>query len=665
MLPQKERLQINVLDRGFVKLLDVMGSDQEIVDAARVLEDSSRGEKDDTRLIRYMLIHEHFSPFEMAEVKFIVKAPLFVTVHMLRHRTACLSGDTYLHFDLPGAKSRTTGAVLRRSIHKKTIYDFFVAWNKKREDGSLNLFSRSRLARMNLRMCNEETGEIEYTKVTDIWETGVKPVYCVKLANGISIKATKDHLFLTDNGWLTLEQAVSLRHSSSGTISWESNSPLLATNGCMLHQSKEWLASKRAEGLDLQGIASQAGVSTHCIRKWLKKFDLQYSMQERAVLAGKANRGRSRTMTKPYVMTEARWAGIKRSRSGAQSHFWKGGITGERALIGVWSRNHAVDVHKKYNYRCIICNSGYKLHAHHIDPVWHNEEKGRDIENLVTLCRKCHNLLHANNLELLFFDDFTYHLPMKEFFLRHSERETRPTGKRLQTVNRLVRVWSKIEDISFVGEEMTYDLAVSGPYHNFVANGFIVHNSINMFSQRYSVVPNEFYVPEAENLNLQSHKNHQSRSEEVLDTSKADSVIEGMRAFFHEANTLYDSYIAQDMAKELSRIVLPQAVYTQFVWKMDLRNLLHFLHLRLAEEAQYETRRYAEAMYRLIQPRFPITCKVWEETVRHAVSLTADEVVHVRSIMEGGPGYRTVKERVDKKLGLISSASTEEKKGIS
>jgi len=82
------------LDHGFVKLLDVFGSDQDIEAAARVSYsggDPNRKVSDTRNLLRYLMRHEHTSPFEMAEVKFILRVPIFVMRQLVRHRTASLN----------------------------------------------------------------------------------------------------------------------------------------------------------------------------------------------------------------------------------------------------------------------------------------------------------------------------------------------------------------------------------------------------------------------------------------------------------------------------------------------------------------------------------------------------------------------------------------------
>jgi thymidylate synthase (FAD) len=78
-----------VLDKGFVRLIETMGTDLSIVQAARVSYDSgSKGVESDTKLLRYLMKHKHTSPFEMCEIKLHIKAPIFVARQWVRHRTA-------------------------------------------------------------------------------------------------------------------------------------------------------------------------------------------------------------------------------------------------------------------------------------------------------------------------------------------------------------------------------------------------------------------------------------------------------------------------------------------------------------------------------------------------------------------------------------------------
>src|ERR1700747_2103675 len=81
-----------VLDHGFVRVIDYMGDDAAVVQAARV--SYGKGTKkisEDRGLIRYLMRHRHTTPFEMCEIKFHVKLPIFVARQWVRHRTASIN----------------------------------------------------------------------------------------------------------------------------------------------------------------------------------------------------------------------------------------------------------------------------------------------------------------------------------------------------------------------------------------------------------------------------------------------------------------------------------------------------------------------------------------------------------------------------------------------
>jgi thymidylate synthase (FAD) len=86
---QNNSYEQKVLDHGFVRLVDYMGDDNAIVQAARVSYGAgTKNVSSDRQLIRYLMRHRHTTPFEMCEVKFHVKLPIFVARQWIRHRTA-------------------------------------------------------------------------------------------------------------------------------------------------------------------------------------------------------------------------------------------------------------------------------------------------------------------------------------------------------------------------------------------------------------------------------------------------------------------------------------------------------------------------------------------------------------------------------------------------
>ncbi|MGN6674425.1 MAG: FAD-dependent thymidylate synthase [Thermomicrobiales bacterium] len=513
-------------------------------------------------------------------------------------------------------------------------------------------------------MCDEQTGEIRHTHVTDIWQTGVKPVFKVTLANGKTLTMTKDHRCLTDRGWMTLEQATGLRLTEQGGVTWHNDAPAFATNGVPAHQSAEWLGACRRSGYDVRAMADEAGVSYHTIRKWLRAHGLGFTAWEKAQLAGLAQRGQRRTVGRPRVFTEEQLTAIRVARSGPRSNFWKGGITPERANIARLTKEQAPRVHARNNYRCIICGGKENLHAHHLDPVWHNPARARDQANLTSLCQPCHTNLHRRNLDLLLLDAVTTSADLTTFWTDRPAIAARPASKPAPKPTRLFRQWSNIARIEYAGETMTYDLAVAGPYHNFVANGFIVHNSVNEVSARYSILPEELYLPDDTQISFQSADNKQGRSAATVPSELKARVRELLLAGQHAAYAGYQEMLDAEIARELARVALPVSVYTEWYWKINLHNLFHFLELRVDPHAQYEIRMYGEAICLIAQRLAPIAYEAFVDYARDAVRLSALERAIVTRALHGEPirpedwGRLGKRERAEfaRKFGLTEPA---------
>ncbi len=190
---------IKVLDHGFVRLIDSMGSDLSVSRAARVSYDAPPREED-TKLIQYLKKNKHHTPFESVVFTFEVKAPIFVLRQWHRHRTWCLSGSTKLRFIRP-ADSKP---------YWKTIEEIHNQWNsetevkrKDKQKRSLKDFNRDRISSMKLSCV--ESGNLTNTKIVDCWYSGEKEVFEIENILGDKIKASKDHQFLTTQGWKKLE----------------------------------------------------------------------------------------------------------------------------------------------------------------------------------------------------------------------------------------------------------------------------------------------------------------------------------------------------------------------------------------------------------------------------------------------------------------------------
>ena len=153
----------------------------------------------------------------------------------------------------------------------------------------------------------------------------------------------------------------------------------------------------------------------------------------------------------------------------------------------------------------------------------------------------------------------------------------------------------------------------------FVARQWIRHRTanVNEYSARYSILDREFYVPAPEHLAAQSSSNRQGRGA-VLEGERSEAALRLLR---REASADFDAYDALldegaeggGLARELARMALPLSTYTQWYWKTDLHNLLHFLRLRADPHAQYEIRAYAEALCDLTKAWVPHAWEAFED----------------------------------------------------
>jgi thymidylate synthase (FAD) len=167
----------------------------------------------------------------------------------------------------------------------------------------------------------------------------------------------------------------------------------------------------------------------------------------------------------------------------------------------------------------------------------------------------------------------------------------------------------------------------------FVARQWVRHRTanINEYSARYSVMPDRFYRPDVDGVRGQSSTNRQG-SGAVLD---GDSATDFMRYLDHVEDSYrqYSDLVERGVARELARIGLPLNTYTEWYWKCDLHNILHFIALRIDEHAQQEIREYAQAMLDLIRPIVPLTVEAFEDYRLDSVELTRLEL---EALQRGG-----------------------------
>jgi len=150
----------------------------------------------------------------------------------------------------------------------------------------------------------------------------------------------------------------------------------------------------------------------------------------------------------------------------------------------------------------------------------------------------------------------------------------------------------------------------------FVARQWVRHRTanINEYSLRYSEARDEFYFPDPENIQFQSALNKQGRLGEVSDELKMK-----VRNYFEEISDksfeIYSELNDAGVARELARAILPVNLYTEWYWKNDLHNLLHFIGLRSDSHAQYEIRVFSDAMAESVKAVAPFAWEAYQDYV--------------------------------------------------
>ena len=165
----------------------------------------------------------------------------------------------------------------------------------------------------------------------------------------------------------------------------------------------------------------------------------------------------------------------------------------------------------------------------------------------------------------------------------------------------------------------------------FVARQWLRHRtaSVNEVSARYSVIPDEFFLPDS--LRRQSMTRGQGGEDPY---EGGEFLVLKQKASCDLAFHTYDELIAKGVSRELARTHLPQSTFTQFYWKINLHNLLHFLQLRIEDHAQREIRDLAKQVYDLIKPIVPVTCEAFEDFRLGAVTFSRSELNLLKDIIK-------------------------------
>lgn len=512
------------------------------------------------KLISYLIKNKHWSPFEMINVLIELETTRDIGRQLLRHRSFsfqefCVDEDTEIYFDLP--KGVELG---EKRLYKKKIKDIYKAWTK-------NDHSKSRIQDMYVRVFDESQNKIANAHIKEVFYTGKKPVFKITLANNKTITCTKDHKFLCESKFDSLENIIGL--TLNGKTASMSKKASIACNGELAYQNKDWLSEAKERSIQnktgVQGIPDEAGVSYHTIRKWLKILDLSFTKKEVARYIYPWNKGKFGYKRPPH--SEETREKIRKSAS--DSNLWRGGVDrAERLKITDYIANMFLT---KANFKCVKCGSSNKLELHHIIPVHEDITKAYDLDNIEVLCYECHRDTHKT------LGSFSINKPGL----------------------RKIPAYSDVVSVEYIGEKDTYDLEIDHPSHNYVANGIITHNS-----QRYANI-NEMGF-ELREARLQDTKNRQN-SIDIEDQTLHDQWSAKQQEIIDLAKKHYDWAIQAGIAKEQARVILPEGnTLSKIIINGSLRSYIHYLQLRTKNGTQKEHIALANAIAEAISEIFPI-----------------------------------------------------------
>tara|TARA_B000000460_G_scaffold217544_1_gene167624 strand:- start:451 stop:1413 length:963 start_codon:yes stop_codon:yes gene_type:complete len=178
----------------------------------------------------------------------------------------------------------------------------------------------------------------------------------------------------------------------------------------------------------------------------------------------------------------------------------------------------------------------------------------------------------------------------------------------------------------------------------FVARQWVRHRTanINEYSLRYSEARDEFYYPDPENIQFQNALNKQGRLGEVSDDLKK-KVSKYFKEISDRSFEIYSELNSAGVARELARAVLPVNLYTEWYWKNDLHNLLHFIGLRSDNHAQYEIRVFSDAMAKSVKKVAPFAWEAYQDYVVSGLRFSRVE----RGILEKNLPKRVIEDLLE------------------
>jgi len=191
----------------------------------------------------------------------------------------------------------------------------------------------------------------------------------------------------------------------------------------------------------------------------------------------------------------------------------------------------------------------------------------------------------------------------------------------------------------------------------FIARQWIRHRTanVNEYSGRYSEMPDDFYLPDLEQIRPQSTMNKQGRGDEAFEPARAEEIRNIMQNTQKNLFSEYEDLLEKEFARELARINLPLSNYTEWYWKIDLHNLFHFLRLRIDSHAQYEIQQYGIVMADIVSKITPYAWEAFSDYGIDAIYFSKNEKAALSELLSG----KNAKDLDYKSIGLSKREARE------
>ena len=451
----------------------------------------------------------------------------------------------------------------------------------------------------------DEQGNLVANRIRDVVSTGRQPIFKVTTALGYVVRATAEHRFMRqDRSWARLRE---LRVDE-----------VILVNGIRIYKDREWLRQRyHDEGRSHREIAALAQTTPDTIRAWVRRYKLQKPLGSWSKGIAPPNKGKTKETYEPLERISL-WARAKGHRPPRNGHGpantnWKGDqVKNPRDRSRLWYRAEVCSV-------CGTTKAQRRIERHHINKdIYDNSH-----DNITILCSLCHKAAESPHRSIM-----------------------------RVTVDRII-------SIDPDGEAETYDLVMETPYHNFVANGFIVHNS-EQVSQRYvEVKPGNVTVPplpeDARVLYLKTVQAQMDAYHQLISLVEPVVVREYRRLF--PSRLIEEKRWASAIKKrcqEVARYVLPVATHAHLYHTVSGLTLHRYWRLCQQFDAPLEQRLIVQRMVEEVSRIDPHFMALADEPI------PLDETLEYRAFQQfhgsaRNEASRRFLEEFDRQLGGATS----------